>query len=556
VAEDTYWSRVRRWSVSRRRLLGALVAGGAAAGLAEPKLRSRLGARSHPLPATSLAASAQTLKAASTSSGVQARKSARGWSDPTAVQAENARQGATNWHITNFAGAGEIQAYAGQTSVNAGETLDLYVSTKQARTAYHIDFYRMGWYGGAGARLVSTATGRVGRSQGYYTGATGLVGSGGRQFDQISGLLDVNWAPTDRLHVPPDWISGFYLALLTDAGGKQTYVPFVVRQDFRSADFLYKAAFNTYQAYNAWGGKSLYADNSNGAKTVGGSSGAVKVSFNRPYDSDYGSGDFLRYEYNLVRWIERMGYDVTYVADEDVASNPDLLHGHKAFISSGHDEYWTAPERRNVEKALDHGMHMAFISGDAVYWQARYEPSVSGDQNRTLVVYRGSADPLYASDPSHATVRWCDPPLNRPQHMLTGTVYAGQTEPFTQDWVVHDTSSWLFTGTDLKPGDRVAKLIGKEFDRAPTDMLGPPGLQILSHSPITVPAVDRPPNVAYAESTIYTAASGATVFSAANVTWSWGLDGESFPIGALHDTPVSAPIQKMTRNLFDHMAAD
>jgi hypothetical protein len=495
------------------------------------------------------------LKAAA-SSNSRSKRLGHGWSDPLAIQTENIRLGAANWHITNFAGAGEIQAYAGQTSVNAGETLDLYVSTRQARTAYRIDVYRTGWYGGAGARLVATATGLTGTSQGYYTGATGLVGSGARHFDQTSGLLDVNWTPSYRLHVAPDWLSGVYLALLTEAGGKQTYVPFVVRQDFRSSDFLYKAAFNTYQAYNAWGGKSLYADNSTGAKTVSGSAGAVKVSFNRPYDSDYGSGEFLRYEYNLVRWIERMGYDVTYVADNDVASNPDLLLGHKAFISSGHDEYWTGPERRNVEKALDHGMHMAFISGDAVYWQARYEPSAAGDQNRTLVVYRSSADPLYNSDPARATVRWRDPPLNRPQHMLTGTVYAGQTEPFTQDWIAHDTNSWLFNGTDLKPGDRIAKLVGKEFDRAPTDMLGPPGLQILSHSPIRVPAVDRPPDIAFAESTIYTAASGATVFSAANVTWSWGLDRESFPIGALHDTPVSTPIRRMTRNLLDHMAAD
>ena len=464
MTDDTYWSRMRRWSVSRRRLLAALLAGGASTSLAAPALRAKLRSGPHsPLPATSVSANALDLNPAAAPSGGGSRLALQGWSDPLAVRTENIRQGATNWHITNFAAAGEIQAYAGQTSVNAGETLDLYVSTKQARTTYRIDVYRMGWYGGAGARLVSSATSLVGTAQGYYTESTGLTGSSARHYDQSSGLLDVNWTPSHRLHVPPDWISGVYLALLTDAAGKQTYVPFVVRQDFRSSDFLYKAAFNTYQAYNAWGGKSLYADNSTGTKTIGGTPGAVKVSFNRPYDSDYGSGEFLRYEYNLVRWIERMGYDVTYVVDNDVASNPDLMVGHRAFISPGHDEYWTAPERRNVEKARDRGVHLAFISGDAVYWQARYEPSAAGIQNRTVVVYRGKADPMYTSDPTHATVRWCDPPLDRPQHMLTGTVYAGQTEPFTQDWIVHDTSSWLFDGTDLKPGDRVTKLCGKRI---------------------------------------------------------------------------------------------
>ena len=208
-----------------------------------------------------------------------------------------------------------------------------------------------------------------------------------------------------------------------------------------------------------------------------------------------------------------------------------------------------------MEQALAHGAHLAFLSGDAVYWQARYEASTSGDDNRTLVVYRNSADPLYGSDPAHATVRWQDPPINRPENFLTGTNYAGQTEPFTQDWVVQDTSSWVFSGTGLSPGDHVLKLVGKEFDRAGAGLAASTGLKILSHSPIRVPAVDRPPDVAFAETTIYTAPSGATVFSAADVTWSWGLDATAFGAGVQHDTPVSPAIQRLTQNLLDMMAS-
>jgi hypothetical protein len=470
------------------------------------------------------------------------------------VRAENQQPGTTAWRVTNFASAGEIQAYADQTSVNAGDAISFYVSTRQAGMVYQIDFYRMGWYGGTGARLAGSAARLRGKAQGYAISGGSPIGCATCRLDAATGLLDAGWSPSYRLDVPADWLSGAYLALLTDARGKQTYVPFVVRQDERASDLLFKVSFNTYQAYNAWGGKSLYTYNSRGARTAGGNAAAVKVSFNRPFDSDFGSGEFLRYEYDLARWVERMGYDVSYVADTDVSANGALLLQHRGFISAGHDEYWTADERDHVEQALAHGVHLAFLSGDAVYWQGRYEPSAAGGDRRTLVVYRSNADPLYASDPAHASVRWQDPPINRPENLLTGTNYAGQTEPFTQDWVVQDTNCWVFAGTGLSPGDHVPKLVGKEFDRAGAGLDESAGLQILSHSPITVPAVDRPPNVAFAETTIYTAPSGATVFSAGDVTWSWGLDDAAFAIGAQHNTPVSPAIQRLTQNLLDMMA--
>ncbi|HTE84109.1 MAG TPA: N,N-dimethylformamidase beta subunit family domain-containing protein, partial [Dehalococcoidia bacterium] len=278
------------------------------------------------------------------------------------VAGENQRPGTTAWKITNYAGSGEIQAYAGDTSVNAGSSLQFYVSTRVEGTIYKIDFFRMGWYGGAGARLMTNASGLRGMAQGYHTNA-GLAGCKRCLADRTTGLLDANWLPSYKLDVPGDWLSGFYLALLTDRNGKQTYASFVVRQDDRASDLVLKTSVNTYEAYNAWGGKSLYTYDSGGAVTLGGNSAAVKVSFNRPFDADYGSGQFLRYEYPLVRWIEQAGYDVTYVTDKDVAENGSLLLQHRGFISAGHDEYWTASERQNVEQALAHGVDLAFLSG-------------------------------------------------------------------------------------------------------------------------------------------------------------------------------------------------
>jgi hypothetical protein len=469
-----------------------------------------------------------------------------------AILTENAKSGTSAWRITSPATAGEIQGYSGGDSVNVGGSIDFYVSTRVAGTPYRMDFYRMGWYGGAGARLMASVRDLVGRAQGFYSYSTGLVDAKAALYDAHTGFLDVGWQPSYRLPVASDWTSGVYLAVLSEARGKQSYIPFVVRQDDRPSDLLFKASFNTYQAYNAWGGKSLYSDNSYGPSTVGGGSGAVKVSFNRPYDADMGSGHFLRYEYNQVRWIERMGYDVAYVADSDVAGNPHQLQQHRGFISPGHDEYWTAEQRTSAEEARDQGVHLAFLSGNSVYWQARYERSSAGDPRRTLVMYRDPSDPICSTDVHRATVQWKDPPVSKPQNLLTGTIYTGMADPFTQDWVPQDTSSWIFQGTDLRPGDHVKGLVGKEFDRAATDLVGPPGLQVLSHSPIRVPATDLRKSTVYAESTLYTARSGASVFSAGTVTWGWGLDDQSFPIGTtLHNTPVSPQIQRITQNLFD-----
>ncbi|HEY8744006.1 MAG TPA: hypothetical protein VIU62_12945, partial [Chloroflexota bacterium] len=118
------------------------------------------------------------------------------------VRAENAQSGTSAWKITNYAGAGEIQAYAENVSVNAGDTLQFYVSTRLPGSVYRIEFYRMGWYGGAGARLMTSAAGLTGTVQGYYTGASGMVGCRRCRSDPSTGLLEANWLPSYRLGVP------------------------------------------------------------------------------------------------------------------------------------------------------------------------------------------------------------------------------------------------------------------------------------------------------------------------------------------------------------------
>ena len=109
---------------------------------------------------------------------------------------------------------------------------------------------------------------------------------------------------------------------------------FVVRDDARVSDLLFQSSVSTMQAYNGWGGKSLYPFNSSGPQ-------AARVSFDRPYGAGAGFTEFQRWEYPTIRFLEREGYDVTYCTDVDTHAQPDMLVKHRAFLSVGHDEYWS-----------------------------------------------------------------------------------------------------------------------------------------------------------------------------------------------------------------------
>src|SRR5688572_28311769 len=86
---------------------------------------------------------------------------------PNAIQIENARPGSTGWLLTRVARHDDeiyelgwhrrrgIEAYASHTSLKAGETLNVHVSTYPVNK-YAVSIYRMGYYGGAGARLMRT----------------------------------------------------------------------------------------------------------------------------------------------------------------------------------------------------------------------------------------------------------------------------------------------------------------------------------------------------------------------------------------------------------------
>ncbi len=418
-----------------------------------------------------------------------------------------------------------IRGYASATSVNRGQPITLFVST--ARPRYRLEVYRIGWYGGSGARLLTSVANLPGQNQPVPAP------------DPQTGEIAANWQPSYTLQTGGDWPSGIYLVKLVAADGSAGYLTFVLRDDVATAPILYVVAVTTYQAYNNWGGKSLYAFNSSGPP-------AVKASFDRPYADWSGAGPLFDGDFSFVRFLERNGYDLTYATSVDLHAEPDLLRGRKVYISPWHDEYWSSEMRAHAATARDAGTSLAFFGANAIYWQIRFEDGANGAPNRVIVCYRSSVkDPAAASSPATTTVQWRQAPVDAPENGLLGAMYSsnfpnGRSYP----WVAHNTSHWLFAGTGLKDGDAIPGLVGYEYDRAFENGFAPRDLMLLSASPVK--DGDGSPDVQ--NSTVYTACSGALVFDAGTIYWVLRLDDNP-----IETRGVDARVQRMTGTLLEHM---
>jgi hypothetical protein len=454
------------------------------------------------------------------------------------VVVENQQPGSNAWMGPSKPGNdanGQIKGYASATSVAQNGSLILYVSVNPVQT-YTIDVYRMGWYQGLGGRLRLHVDQLSGMPQAPCVP------------DVTTGLIDCNWSPSYTLSVGGDWTSGIYIALLTNAQGYQNYVTFVVK-DARPAAFLYQQSVTTYQAYNDYpddgvSGKGLYSYNSYGANTVSGQTRAVKVSFDRPYSGD-GSGQFFNWEVQFVRWMERSGYDVTYSTDLDTHSNGGALLNSKAFLSVGHDEYWSKEMRDAVEAARDRGVNLGFFGSDASFWQVRFEASAAGVANRVMVCYKdASLDPVQGPT---TTVNWRNPPVNRPEQTMEGVQFTNEVPwGHNVNYVVSNSSNWVYAGSGFKDGDVVPGILGYEMDRYMADFPAPATSNeaLLSQSPFI--ADTGAPDTA--NSSVYQAPSGSWVFAAGTMSWSWGLDN-------LGHNLADARLQKATANVFNAFLA-
>ncbi len=486
------------------------------------------------------------------------------------IVCENSKAGTprNDWFLESH--YGDIEGFATATSVQPGERLDFKIKTPSAN--YQVDILRLGYYQGNGARLQQTLTPTVAvpqtQPQCAYQSTTGLVDCG-------------NWKVSTSWYVPGTAVPGFYVAnfIRNDGAGAAQY-PFVVRNDSSTSDIVVQTSDQTWQAYNKYGDRegvnefNLYEGGFSG--TADGR--AYKVSYNRPYRNG-GTGNFLNAEYPLIRFLERNGYDVSYLSGVDVTRNPNLLKNHRVYVSSGHDEYVNATQRAGIESAKAAGVNLMFLTGNTMFWKTRFENSIDGTNTalRTMVCYKETKAQGPKIDPDPAwTGTWRDPRQSppsdggRPENQLVGTLF--NVNGYRADSIQVPASygrNRFWRNTPIATATTTTTLpagtLGYEWDGDPDNGYRPAGSVPLSDTTVTVdngqllldyghiygggPAnhkliLHRDP------------VSKALVFSAATVQWSWGLDADhTFPAGSPPSAPTSPAMQQATVNLLADMGA-
>ena len=441
-----------------------------------------------------------------------------------------------------------IEAYTGWNSYVPGEEVGFHVSTS--------------------APTFSMKIARVGKEAEVVWEQSGLKGSQ-HLVPENASSHGCGWPTALKVEIPDDWESGYYEVSLfvEDKGGKffqrgrrtaEGRCFFVVKSAHpgRDTKILLQLTTNTYNAYNNWGGSSLYYFNGRGNLQ------GYRVSFDRPPASQ-----FFMWELPFVMWAEENGYKIDYAVNSDLEFNPELLDYYRLVLSVGHDEYWSTPMRDNLEAFIADGGNVAFFSGNTCCWQVRSE-----DEGRALTSWKENypKDPFYGLGhyPLVSTL-WSHHLLGRPENEMTGVGFLKGGFHKSQDilmkgsgaFTVHRPNHWVFKGTGLKRGDEFGgndTIVGYECDGCelewrdglpfPTNRDGTPeSFSVLC----TAPARWQPSDAQFYELWsrddmgaaclgIYT--QGGTVFTAATTDWSHGLSGGD---------PI---VMQITKNILDRLS--
>jgi hypothetical protein len=463
--------------------------------------------------------------------------------DAKLIARENRNPGAADWQLTKVRldrrggfRAPDIEGYCSHQSIEAGGTLRVMVSMQPAGR-FTLEIFRMGYYGGRGARLMTTLGPLPAKEQ-----PVPEVGP--------ERLRECRWETSAELKIPAAWPSGVYLGRLSripdsaKVHGWQTYIVFIVK-DRRPADILFQCSDNTWQAYNRWPNDySLYTDPRHPWAPD------VSVSFDRPYGKiaqifenplTIGSGEFLAWEFPLVYWLEMHGYDVTYCSNSDMVEPGQPLRA-KVFLSVGHDEYWDLRQYEAAMAAVKAGVTQLYLCGNSVFGLTPFQQSYDGRPNRIF-----SRKGTYGGERKTGRESYFKYPF--PQHGPDEGLLIGARTPLPfnggGDWICTKPDHWIFSGTGMKKGDSIPGLIGWEFHGDPSDI---PNLEILAEG-IALSGGTRPVRWT---ATIYPGPKNNFVFNASTIFWSQGLaspPGHMLPWS--HGTRPHGPdprVQQITQN--------
>lgn len=459
------------------------------------------------------------------------------------IAEENGLPGTTDWHLrkTDVAGGRSraIEGWCRPSGAAPGGTLEFLVSVAP-HAPFVATIFRLGYYGGAGARRVAELGPFAGVPQ-----PDPDPGPGGER--------ECAWDTAFVLPIAEDWVSGVYLARLTRQDtGVESYVPFVVRPGARMPPVLVQTSDFCWQAYNRWPDdrSSLYDTDWWLAKLwplMETADRRRRVSFDRPFGLRkwdaapemlariIGSGEFLQWEYPLVYWLEREGVDVGYWMNEDTHRR-GIPDGVRVWISNGHDEYWSPEMYRNVAAARDRGISLLFLSGNTAFTEIEFFSStVSGKQERVF----------------------------RRRRMFTGReadlmgVANGFAVVGDDDWRCADPGHWLFAGTGMRRGDGIRNLVGWESHSIRSRRIA--NLKVVASGtlPLAINGWLRLPAQRW-YSTVYETGAGGVVFAASTIYWGLGLAKPPVPLAGhpfLSRIEPDERVAIMTRTLLRRAAS-
>ncbi|MGN6162728.1 MAG: N,N-dimethylformamidase beta subunit family domain-containing protein [Marmoricola sp.] len=439
------------------------------------------------------------------------------WSAPGWTALENQSVGTNAWRPHARKRAHDLlQGFASQISVAPGSSFSLRVS---ALETWRWRAYRLGYYGGRGARLYASSCWYPPVHQ-----ARAIVSPSTR-------TVTAPWRPT--VTIDQTWPPGVYLIKLTTLAGRESFVPLIVRSPSTRDRTVFMFSAMTMQAYNHWGGRSLYTGPDHRAR-----SRAYADSFNRPFDV-YLPSRILRFEQPLVAESERLGLPMAYLTDIDVATRPTVLAGARTLMTDGHDEYWTMGERQTVLKARDRGTNLLFFGANQLWWQVRLGTTTLG-ADHLVICYKTASDPITAQRPELRTThfRYLVEPL--PESRVAGVQFSalGADAPFR----VYQPDFFAFANTGAHRGSAYPGLVGPEIDTVNPGPDSPRTLEIVGRSPATCHGLQ-----CLAESTYYTVRSGAAV-------WAAGTDGWVGALGDYNFTPgLTAGTYAFVRTVTDNL---
>lgn len=439
-----------------------------------------------------------------------------------------------------------VEGYAGRVSYAPGEELTLHVSTSAAK--FTVEITRLG----AKPESVWTVASVEGREH---------------PVPEDASSHGCRWPAAMKLKIPAEWRSGYYHITLRvrDGGGKfiqrntrtaEGNCHFVLRpiEPGKASKILLQLSTHTYNAYNNWGGFSLYAYHGRGGNQ------GHRVSYERPPSSLFGN-----WEQPFVEWAERNGFTFDYAANGDLEFHPEMLKAYRLVLSVGHDEYWSSPMRDHLEKFIGEGGNVAFFSGNTCCWQVRSE---ANGQALTSWKQNYLWDPVYGARAGYGTLStlWSHHLVKRPENQLTGVGFLwggyhkshGQLMDGSGAYTVHRPEHWLFAGTGLKRSDNFGgkdTIVGYECDGCelewrdglpfPTHRDGTPKtFEVLA----TAPAQWHPDDCQWYDQWengrkgnavlgVYT--RGGTVFTCGSTDWAHGLRGGD------------AAVDRITRNVLE-----